>query len=145
MSVLLIPLLAGLGAQLIKVALNAGRRQDVWHELTSYGGMPSSHTAFVVSLATVMALSQGLFSPFFALAFIWGLLVIRDATGLRRTLGRHSEILNRLATLLPQKERTHTPHFDEHLGHTPQEAFFGALWGLCASLTLWWIAGLFAA
>lgn len=137
MKILLIPLIVGFGAQAIKLALRAERHENVRHYVTSYGGMPSSHTAFVISLATVMALKEGLTSPFFALTLVYALLVIRDATGLRHAMGRHSEILNRLATLLPQEERRTIPHLEEHLGHTPAEAVVGAIWGFVASGLLW--------
>ena len=139
LKILLIPLLAGFGAQVMKILRYARTSKDVWKYLFSYGGMPSSHTAFVTSLTTIIYLSEGFRSPLFVLSLIYAFLTIRDAVGIRQTLGRHSFIINRLRNLLPAEERINIPPLEERTGHTPIEAAMGAFWGIGASLILWFL------
>ena len=64
--------------------------------LSRAGGMPSSHTALVCSLATVLAIQYGLDSPYFAIAVILAFVVMYDATGVRQQSGKHARILNQI-------------------------------------------------
>ncbi|MBI3572598.1 MAG: divergent PAP2 family protein [Candidatus Kerfeldbacteria bacterium] len=130
-KLVLIPLAAGLVTQTIKFILQATRGELRWSSLQEYGGMPSAHTAFVVSLTTVVALDQGLNSAAFAVCFIFSLLIIRDAIGLRQFLGQHGRILNMLIRELPDREEQKFPqHLVERLGHSPLQAIVGGLLGL---------------
>ncbi len=137
MKIFLIPLLIGFGAQALKILRYARSPKDIGKYLFSYGGMPSSHTAFVTSLSAIIFLAEGYQSPLFILSLIYAFLIIRDAVGIRQTLGRHSYIINRLRHLLPADERVNIPPLEERIGHTPTEAFAGALWGVAGSLVLW--------
>lgn len=142
-KLVIIPLLAGLLTQSIKFIIQAIRGELRWKTLQEYGGMPSAHTAFVVSLATMLGLTNGVDSPAFAVAFIFALLIIRDAIGMRQFLGQHSRILNMLIRELPDKEERKFPaHLVERLGHTPWQAVVGGLIGLGLALVLnaWWPA-----
>ena len=64
--------------------------------LLGAGGMPSSHSAVVSSLATLIGKSEGLNSPIFALSCIFALVVMYDATGVRRAAGKQARILNQI-------------------------------------------------
>lgn len=101
------------------------------------GGMPSSHTAVVTSLATMIAKDYGLDSPIFALSFAFACVVMYDATGVRRAAGKQAQLLNKIVetpglTGVEVKER-----LVEVLGHTPTQVFVGAIIGI--------LAGFFAA
>ena len=63
---------------------------------TETGGMPSSHSATVSAVCTASGLYYGVESPIFAISLVLGIIVIYDATGIRRAAGRHAEILNEL-------------------------------------------------
>ena len=58
------------------------------------GGMPSGHSATVSSLATAAALVYGLGSFEFAMAFIFAIVVCKDAMGVRLETGRQAVIIN---------------------------------------------------
>lgn len=141
----LIPLVAGIGTQLIKFIIQIVRGEFAWSRLQEYGGMPSAHTAFVISLATVVGLHEGWNSAAFAIALIFALLIIRDAIGLRQFLSQHGKILNMLIKDLPDEVEHKYPHkLEERFGHTPLQAAIGGLIGLVIALYLypvtpeWW-------
>lgn len=129
-SYVLVPLIAAVLAQLIKMAINAAKGKFTWRDLNSYGGMPSSHAALVTSLAAIVGYFEGWDSAMFAIAFVLMILIIRDSGGFRRVLGRHSEALNQLIANLKPESGAAFSHQAERLGHTPLELFFGALTGL---------------
>jgi acid phosphatase family membrane protein YuiD len=125
-------------AQAIKVPLEfLQTRRWNWALLVQAGGMPSSHSALVVGISHGIGLSVGFDSPLFALAFAMCMVVIYDATGIRRQAGKHAELINAmindLATGNPLKEE----QLGEVLGHTPQEALGGILLGLVVAQLTW--------
>jgi uncharacterized protein len=135
-------------AQFIKVPLQyiATRKFD-WSLLTSTGGMPSSHSGAVTALATAIGLEEGLGSPYFAIAAIFGIIVMFDASGVRRHAGEQATVLNRLVEdfnklvtevkTWPQKEEQEKQkELKELLGHQPIEVFFGGLTGISLTLFL---------
>ncbi|MBU8905380.1 divergent PAP2 family protein [Desertibacillus haloalkaliphilus] len=135
-------------AQFVKVPLAfIATRKVEWGLLTSTGGMPSSHSAAVTALSTAIALEHGLGSPLFAITTIFGIIVMFDATGIRRHAGYHATVLNQLVTDFnklveeakswPKKEETEKrEELKELLGHQPIEVFFGGLLGIVLALTL---------
>ena len=90
-------LVAVLFAQFIKVPVQfiATRKLD-WALMTSTGGMPSSHSAMVTALATGVAIESGLNSPLFAVATVFAIVTMYDASGVRRQAGKHATVLNQL-------------------------------------------------
>lgn len=127
---LLVPIVAALVAQIIKMIISVTKDKFSWKEINSYGGMPSSHAALVVSLTAMLGYFEGWNSPIFAIAFVFAVIVIRDAGGFRRTLGRHAQELNQLIHTLRPTESYKFNHLRERIGHTPLELFFGSLLGL---------------
>ncbi|MBI4092651.1 MAG: divergent PAP2 family protein [Candidatus Kerfeldbacteria bacterium] len=140
-KIVLIPILSGLIAQLSKLLVETVRSGSAdLRVINRYGGMPSSHTALVVSLTTVIGLMEGLSSAAFAVAIIFSLVTVRDAIGFRMYLGEHAHILNKLIEDLPAREKPRFPkHIIERIGHTPAEAMIGALIGIASTLILWFI------
>jgi acid phosphatase family membrane protein YuiD len=103
--------------------------------LFSNGGMPSAHTAFVVSLTVMVALQEGLDSVSFALAAAMTAVVITDAVGVRYHTGKQSTVINKiLHRMLVEGEPLTDENLQELVGHTPTEAFFGAVIGLIMPL-----------
>jgi acid phosphatase family membrane protein YuiD len=125
-------------AQLIKVPLNylASGRWD-WVLLLRAGGMPSSHSALVASVAHATGLFVGFASPLFALALTLAVIVIYDATGIRRQAGMHAEILNRIVSDMLKGKLTKEVQLKEVLGHTPVEALVGTLLGITVAQLFW--------
>jgi len=135
-------------AQFIKVPLQyvASRKFD-WTLLTSTGGMPSSHSGAVTALSTAIALEHGVDSPLFAISAVFGIIVMFDATGVRRHAGEQATVINRLVTDFnkavtemkhwpEKKEQEKRKELKELLGHQPIEVFFGGLLGIVLALVL---------
>lgn len=98
------------------------------------GGMPSSHTAIVVSITTMVGRSQGINSVIFAVSLIFSLVVMYDACGVRRQAGKQARILNDIVntpglTTVQVREK-----LVEALGHTPLQVIVGAIVGFTAGM-----------
>lgn len=107
-------------------------RRLAMDRFTETGGMPSSHSAAVAALATSCGIQYGLNSPYFAIAIVFGSIVIYDATGVRRAAGRHAEILNSLILEMSHlfEEGDKPKALKTLLGHTYPQVFMGTLLGI---------------
>jgi acid phosphatase family membrane protein YuiD len=134
---LLVPITAWALAQFIKVVTDSiqHRRLD-FRRLTSTGGMPSSHTALVLSLTTVIGARRGVNTPEFAISAIFSSVVMYDAAGIRRAAGRQAQVLNRIIDDLFHQEGIKEERLRELLGHTPVEVVGGGLLGILVALGL---------
>jgi acid phosphatase family membrane protein YuiD len=133
---LLTPIVAFILAQGAKVFLRSFHHKITWHDVFAYSDMPSGHTAVVISLITILGLKLGVDSPIFATAFVYAVIVITDAVGLRNYLGQHGKTLNILVKDLKEDEfldRSY-PKLLERIGHTPMQVVVGALVGLITSI-----------
>jgi acid phosphatase family membrane protein YuiD len=113
------------------------RRRINFRALTTMGGMPSSHSAAVSSLATGIALTDGLGSPIFALALWFAAVTMYDAAGIRRAAMIQARILNQIIDELFQGHPISDVKLRELLGHTPIEVFVGMLLGVLVAY--WWM------
>lgn len=129
--VLIFALTAWSLAQIVKVPLEyLHTRKWNWALLFRAGGMPSSHSALVTAVTHGIGLIYGFDTPAFALAFVIAMVVIYDATGIRRQAGKHAEIINAMINDLASGHPLREEQLREVLGHTPMEALGGVLWGL---------------
>jgi uncharacterized protein len=125
-------------AQLIKVPLEYVRHKTWdWALLLRAGGMPSSHSALVAACAHSTGLIYGFDSPIFALAAVIAMVVIYDATGIRRQAGKHAEIINTMMRDLAHGHPLREEQLREVLGHTPLEAVGGTIFGVVIAQFLW--------
>lgn len=117
-------------AQTIKFILPILLRREVnFRRLVDTGGMPSAHTAFVTALTTTIGFKEGFDSPLFALAVVFSLVVMYDATGIRQAAGKQAAILNHLLDDLYHDVPLKPQYLKELLGHTPVQVFFGVVIG----------------
>lgn len=126
-------------AQVLKTAIDAYFNKGInWERMTGSGGMPSSHSSTVVSLAVAIGVSYGVDSTLFALALIFAIVVMYDATGVRRETGKQAVILNRL--LLDNPFSWTGEEIDkklkEYVGHTPLQVLMGAILGMLIALIM---------
>ncbi len=134
-EVLIAPLAAMIISQLIKVVRGRKNGKLAWSELNKYGGMPSSHTGLFIALTAIVGLTVGFVSPLFFVTLFVSITFIRDAIGIRWSLGFHGKMLNKLIDELPQTEQKEYPgHLEERLGHTPYEAVVGGMLGFFIAL-----------
>ncbi|HWL22608.1 MAG TPA: divergent PAP2 family protein [Ureibacillus sp.] len=139
---LLLALFSILFAQFIKVPIHFVFTKKVnWSLMTSTGGMPSSHSAAVTSLATAVGFETGLNSPTFAVAAMFAGIVMYDASGVRYQAGQHAAVLNKIRDDLhvffseisrwPDKnEEEKYKELKTLLGHKPSEVLLGAITGI---------------
>lgn len=129
-------------AQVIKIPLEFIRhRRWNWALLFSAGGMPSSHAALVASIAHGVGLREGFASPTFALGFAVAMVVIYDATGIRRQAGKHAKVINQMIVDLTSGHPLKEEQLREVLGHTPLEATAGTLLGILFAQIYWSLWG----
>ena len=127
-------------AQLLKVPIRfLVARQWDWALLLRAGGMPSSHSALVAAVAHAIGLFVGFETPLFALALTLAIIVIYDATGIRRQAGKQAEIINAMITDLARGHPLKEAQLREVLGHTPLEALAGMLLGVATAQLVWWL------
>jgi len=98
------------------------------------GGMPSSHSAVVVGIATLIGKYEGVDTPIFALALITAFIVMYDACGVRRAAGKQAQLLNKLVETPGLTGVQVSERLVEVLGHTPVQVFVGALIGFIVGL-----------
>ncbi|MDR1998143.1 MAG: divergent PAP2 family protein [Candidatus Margulisbacteria bacterium] len=126
-----IAVLAMVAAQVLKIFFYYLRhRKFNFRLLIQPSGMPSSHTAMVMSLTASIGYGAGWDSQVFAIALIFAVIVMYDAAGVRRAAGKQARILNMLMADLFTGKRINEMRLKELLGHTPLEVFFGALLGI---------------
>jgi acid phosphatase family membrane protein YuiD len=131
---ILIPLIAGTLTQVVKFTLAVIRHRKVEvRYLFTPGHMPSSHTSFAVSLATLVGYESGIGSIDFAIAVCVAYVVIYDAMNIRIHIGRNGAAVNRIVKDL---KLTGYPVLKERVGHLPEEVLIGGLLGFVLTLGL---------
>ena len=134
-SILWTALLSWAVAQVMKFLLTCiiYRRIDIGRFFGS-GGMPSSHSALVVSATCGVGFVMGFNSPLFAACAVLSCIVMYDAAGVRRSSGQQAKILNKLMDDWWRADYSHTEkRLKEFLGHTPIEVFAGSILGIIIS------------
>jgi len=135
---LITAIIAGSIAQVLKVLISYLLEHSWnWSLLLQAGGMPSSHSALVAATAQSIGLNFGFGSPIFTVAVIIAIVVIYDATGIRRQAGIHAAIINRMITDLASGHPLKEEQLREVLGHTPFEAFTGTILGVATAYLFW--------
>ena len=110
------------------------KREAVETILWRTGGMPSSHSAVVCSLATATGIYEGISSTFFILSLIFALVVLRDSVGVRRAAGMQAKALNNLGKQLSKVTGQEFHSVKEIQGHTPLEVLVGSCLGILIAI-----------
>lgn len=121
---LLTPFSAWLVTGLLKFAINSFKAKKLAFGLIGYGGFPSNHSAIVSSMAALIAFKNGIDHPAFGVAVTLAFIVILDAHSLRRQIGKHAVVINRITT------SSDYPALRERMGHTAVEIAAGVLIGI---------------
>jgi uncharacterized protein len=134
---LLLALTAMFTAQLFKFLRSlASRNRPDFTRLVGTGGMPSAHSASVTALSVAVGLGEGWNSALFGVSAFLSLVVMYDATGIRRAAGRQAQILNRMLEEMKEYHRLDLERLSELLGHTPLEVLVGAAYGALLAFAL---------
>jgi acid phosphatase family membrane protein YuiD len=136
--ILLAALTAWATAQVLKVFIEYFMlRRWNWALVFEAGGMPSSHSAMVSATALSVGLQIGFDTAIFAISAMLAMIVIYDATGVRRESGKQAVLINSIIEEISRGKLPRQEKLKEVLGHTPGEAFLGMTLGLIIALVLW--------
>lgn len=133
-AVFIIPIVTFSLTQLIKFLIHGIKHDWDWEYVFAYGHMPSSHTAFVVSVVTAIGYYEGVHTGVFALAVCLAVIVINDAVRLRTYMGDQSRYLNTMVNSL-KLDRQQFPRLKERVGHRTSEVIVGGFLGFFLTIT----------
>ncbi|MFH1542487.1 MAG: divergent PAP2 family protein [bacterium] len=127
-------------AQSIKVVIYWIRDKEfsLWHFFEA-GGMPSAHSATVTALTLSILLTYGLQSPLFVISIVFALIVMYDATGVRRAAGKQAEILNKIVDDIYSTGKVKVEKLKEILGHDPFEVVCGAALAVIVTSLIYYV------
>ena len=130
---IVVPMLLWFGIQVFKVIYDLITTKK-FKRIMGAGGMPSSHSAVVVGLATLIGKYEGVNTPIFAVALIFSFIVMYDAAGVRRAAGKQAKLLNQIVETPGLSGIQVSEKLVEVLGHTPIQVIVGAIIGVIAGL-----------
>ena len=132
---LYIPFVLWFSVQLFKVIYDlATTKKFNFKRIMGAGGMPSSHSAVVTSLATLIGKYEGLDTAIFAMAVVFSFIVMYDAAGVRRAAGKQAKLLNKIIETPGLSSLEVQGKLVEVLGHTPIQVMVGAAIGVLVGL-----------
>jgi len=120
---LLLPFVAWFTAGSVKFIVNSVRHRSLAFAQIGYGGFPSNHSTIVSSVVTLIGLQEGITHPAFGVSLAVAFIVIMDAISLRREVGLHATILNKL-------KGSEGTELRQSIGHTRLEVFSGVCLGV---------------
>ena len=126
-------------AQVLKTLIHLFfTKKFVAERLVGSGGMPSSHSATVCALSTATFFTYGIGSFEFAISFIFAIIVMHDAMGVRRQAGNQARVLNELIDIFADMNSDMSPQdkLKEFVGHTPLQVLVGALLGITIAIIM---------
>lgn len=134
---IIVPMFIWLGIQIFKTIWDLVKEKKFnFKRILGAGGMPSSHSAIVTSLATLVGKYQGVDTPIFAVSLILAAVVMYDACGIRRAAGKQAALLNKIIATPGLTGLQVSEKLVEVLGHTPFQVLVGALIGVIAGLIM---------
>ena len=105
-----------------------------WERFVGAGGMPSAHSAVVCCLLAGVIRYTGFASPLTAATFVFAMIVMYDATGVRQAAGKQAEVLNKIIEEFRLHKQVSEMPLKELLGHTPVEVIVGGVLGIAFAL-----------
>jgi acid phosphatase family membrane protein YuiD len=135
---LVTPVLTWMVVGPIKFLITSVRQRRLAFDLVGNGGFPSNHSAVVTSMATLIALREGISDPAFGVAVTLAFVIMIDANSLRQHVGRQAAAINRLGGagegVKPLRER---------MGHTLVEIGGGIATGIAMGFAINYLSNLF--
>lgn len=122
-------------ASILKIVVNWQRTRRVdFRYLTSLGGMPSAHSGMVSALTTSVGLHEGFGSTIFVVTLAFSMVIMFDASTVRRAAGHQAMLLNQIVTVVLKEHHLPPGKLREILGHTRVEVFAGMMVGVAVSI-----------
>lgn len=139
-QILFVAIMGMVFAQLLKFPIYYMKYGKVYPQIIlSTGSMPSSHTSFVISLATAIGFSEGTDSAVFALAVVFAMITLHDAVMVRGESGKQAMVINELVQMVDELGQSMNPKNDKQerqaklktlIGHTGSEVLAGLALGI---------------
>ena len=127
-------------SQVIKTVIHLIlNKKIVWERLVGDGGMPSSHSATVTSVAVATGFVAGWDSPVFAVAVFMAIIVMHDARGVRRETGKQAVVINNMLEFFEKMgagDMTPEQTLKEFVGHSPLQVAVGAVLGFVVAIAM---------
>ena len=134
---IVVPFCVWFGIQLFKLIYDlVTTKKFNFKRILQSGGMPSSHSAVVIALTTMIGKAEGITSPLFGVSIIFSFVVMYDAAGVRRAAGKQAEILNKIVETPGLSSVEVSEKLVEVLGHTPVQVLVGALIGFIVGMII---------
>ena len=134
---MVVPLCVWFGIQLFKLIYDlVTTKKFNFKRILQAGGMPSSHSAVVVVLTTMIGKAEGITSPLFGVSLIFSFIVMYDAAGVRRAAGKQAKLLNKIVETPGLSGIEVSEKLVEVLGHTPVQVFVGAFIGFLVGIVV---------
>ncbi len=132
---LCVPFCVWLAIQIVKFITDwIVNKKPNFKRLVGAGGMPSSHSAVVATLTTLIGQKYGVESGIFAMSCVFSAIVMYDAAGVRRAAGKQATLLNKLVENAANSGIVVSEKLVEVLGHTPLQVLVGAIIGVLVGL-----------
>ncbi len=124
-------------AQVLKLIISFVENKTIdWSLVTASGGMPSSHTSFVIAATTMIGRVEGMESSIFALGVVLSLVVMYDAVNVRRAVGHMGQTLNEIINNINRTGKLNVQNVKEILGHTPLQVAAGFVLGVAVGFLM---------
>lgn len=137
MKILITAAVAWFIAQALKMILSFIENKKIdWELVTASGGMPSSHTSFVVSATTMIGRMEGVESSIFAASAVLAIVVMYDAMHVRRAVGNIGQTLNQMIDSFNKTGKLDIENVKEILGHSPLQVAAGFVLGVSVGMLM---------
>ncbi len=137
MKILITAAVAWFIAQALKMILSFIENKKIdWELVTASGGMPSSHTSFVVSATTMIGRMEGVESSIFAVSAVLAIVVMYDAMHVRRAVGNIGQTLNQMIDSFNKTGKLDIENVKEILGHSPLQVAAGFVLGVSVGMLM---------
>ena len=127
-------------AQVLKIIIILFKEKRLdWRLIFASGGMPSSHSSTVMALWVMCGLCTGWTSVETAISFVFAVIVMYDATGVRRAAGEQAKVLNEIVEIIEHRRMISGEKLKELVGHTPLQVVAGGILGLTIALISYYL------
>ncbi|MBP3887050.1 MAG: divergent PAP2 family protein [Cellulosilyticum sp.] len=134
-KILWVAILSWFIAQFLKIVVTLLQENRLdFTKLWASGGMPSSHSSFVMALATSVGLLYGFDSVYFAITMVFSFIVMYDAANVRLEAGRQAAVINQIIEVLENPDLNPEERLKEILGHTPIQVLAGGILGIVVAI-----------
>lgn len=134
-KILWVAVLSWFIAQFLKIVVTLLQEHRLdFTKFWASGGMPSSHSAFVMALTGSVGQLYGLDSPYFAISMVFSFIVMYDAANVRLEAGKQAAVINQIIAVLENPDLNPEDRLKEILGHTPIQVLAGGILGVLVSI-----------